>query len=71
MHGTPEQIRTLGLAALKRELGTAGMIQFLQQFDHGTGDWATERRAWADRTTLAAIRKAATAKRRRRKQRRA
>jgi hypothetical protein len=55
MRKTPEQIRTAGLAALKRELGTAGMIRFLQQFDRGNGDWATERGVWADRTTLAEI----------------
>jgi hypothetical protein len=60
MQRTPEQIRTIGLAALKRELGTSGMIQFLQQFDHGSGNWAVDRHDWADRTTLADIRKAAT-----------
>jgi len=38
MNHTPEQIRTAGLAALKRELGPAGMIRFLQQFDRGSGD---------------------------------
>ena len=60
MRKTPEQIRAAGLAALKRELGVAGMIRFLQQFERGSGDWATERHAWVDRTTLAEIRKAST-----------
>jgi hypothetical protein len=60
MPKTPEQIRRAGLAALKRELGVAGMIRFLQQFDRGSGDWASERGPWADRTTLDQIRKSAS-----------
>ena len=64
MHQTPEQIRNKGLAVLKRELGVGGMIKFLQQFDRGTGDWRQERRAWAERTTLADIRKATNKRRR-------
>lgn len=63
MQRTPEQIRTIGLTVLKRELGVAGLIQFLQQFDHGSGNWAEERREWVDRTTLADIRKAASKRR--------
>lgn len=58
MQKTPEQIRTIGLAVLKRELGADGLIQFLQQFDAGSGNWARERHDWVDRTTLADIRKA-------------
>ncbi|NJO55760.1 MAG: hypothetical protein HC834_04705 [Rhodospirillales bacterium] len=63
MHKTPEQIRTLGLAVLKRELGPAGLIQFLQQFDRGSGDWAEDRHDWVDRTTMADIRKASSKRR--------
>ena len=66
MPQTPEQIRRAGLAALKRELGVAGMIRFLQQFDRGSGDWASERGPWAERTTLANIRKSAAKIRHRR-----
>jgi hypothetical protein len=66
MDQTPEQIRTRGLAALKRELGPAGLIKFLQQFDRGSGDWTKHRQEWAQLTTLADIRKA-TAKRKVRK----
>jgi len=66
MRRTPEQIRTMGLAVLRRELGAAGMVRFLQQFDGGSGDWANERDAWAKRTTLEDIRKAAQRPRRRR-----
>jgi hypothetical protein len=51
------------LAALKRELGIAGMIAFLQQFDDGSGNWAEERHAWVDRTTLDHIRKATASRR--------
>jgi len=57
MYQTPEQIRTKGLAALKRELGVAGMIRFLQQFDKGSGDWATERHAWVDKLSWEEIKK--------------
>ena len=64
MKQTPEQIRTAGLAALKRELGPAGMIRFLQQFDRGSGDWASERADWAKCTSLADIRKLASRLRR-------
>jgi hypothetical protein len=59
MQKTAEQIRTAGLAALKRELGVAGMIRFLQQFDHGSGDWTAARQTWVERTTLDDIKKAA------------
>jgi hypothetical protein len=34
---TPEQIRRAGLEVLARELGSVGMIRFLQQFDPGAG----------------------------------
>jgi len=56
---TPEEIRTKGLSVLKRELGVAGMIRFLQQFDRGSGDWATERHAWAEKLTWDDIKKGA------------
>jgi len=59
MYKTPEEIRTKGLSVLKRELGVAGMIRFLQQFDRGSGDWATERHKWADSLSWDDIKKAA------------
>ena len=59
MRATPEEIRQEGLKALRDRLGRAGMIQFLQQFDLGSGDYASERHEWVDRTTLDDIRKAA------------
>jgi hypothetical protein len=52
MPRTLDQIRERGLDALKRELGRAGMIRFLQQFESGRGDYAKERRAWVDKMSL-------------------
>ena len=51
MPRTLEEIRTLGLAALRERLGRAGMIRFLQQFENGSGDYAATRRD-ADRLLL-------------------
>jgi hypothetical protein len=39
-------------AIRRRELGRAGMIRFLQQFETGNGDYARERHAWVDETSL-------------------
>lgn len=60
MTQTLNEIRRDGLAALRGKLGRAGMIRFLQQFGHGSGDYAKERHAWVDRTSIADLRKAAT-----------
>ena len=59
MTQTLDEIRRDGLAALPK-LGRAGMIRFLQQFGRGSGDYATERHAWVDRTSMNDLRKAAT-----------
>jgi hypothetical protein len=66
MMQTLDQIRTQGLAALRRELGPAGFIRFMQQFETGHGDYVRERREWVKRTTMADIR-AAVAKRKKSK----
>ena len=50
-----DEIRQQGLAALEERLGRADMIRFLQQFQTGSGDYATQRHDWADATTLADI----------------
>jgi len=42
---TPQQIRVAGLAALSRELGLAGMIRFMQQFEMRQGDYSKDRNA--------------------------
>lgn len=49
---TLEQIRTVGLHALSRELGAVGMVRFLQQFETGRGDYTTERHEWLDQDTV-------------------
>ena len=53
---TLEQIRQEGLEALRERLGRAGMIRFLQQFEIGRGDYARERHAWTDETSLEDLR---------------
>ena len=60
---TLEQLRLKGLEALRRELGQAGMIRFLLQFENGSGDYAKERHAWVDGTTLDQIRSKLSKKR--------
>lgn len=45
---TLEQIRLAGLEALARDLGPAGMVRFLQQFETGQGDYAVDRHRWLD-----------------------
>jgi hypothetical protein len=52
---TPAQIQQAGLAALARELGLDGMVQFLQQFEIGHGDYSTERHAWLDGESVASV----------------
>jgi hypothetical protein len=65
MRQTLDEIRQRGLEALRRELGRAGTVRFLQQFENGTGDYARERHAWVDQTSLDDIR-AAVGRRKRR-----
>jgi hypothetical protein len=49
---TQEEVRTRGMDALKRELGTVGMLRFLQHFDRGKGDYTKERHRWLDRLAV-------------------
>ena len=49
---SPEQIRTAGMRALFRDLGPAGLIRFLQQFEAGAGDYSTERHDWLPGTDV-------------------
>jgi hypothetical protein len=60
---TLDEIRREGLAALRERLGVAGMARFLQQFEHGAGDYASERRDWVDKTSMDEIRSLAKARR--------
>ncbi len=41
---SPEKIRMLGLDLLNRELGPDGMIEFIQQYSTGSGDYSKERK---------------------------
>ena len=38
------EIRTVGFEALLRELGPAGAIRFLQQYESGLGDYTRNRK---------------------------
>ena len=62
-----DEILRRGLLALRRELGAAGMIRFLQQFETGSGNYARERRAWLDETSIQDIRAIASSKTREKK----
>lgn len=37
------QIQMVGLEILQKELGTDGLLRFLQQFERGTGDYTLSR----------------------------
>ena len=57
MHRTLDEIRREGLEVLRTRLGRAGMIRFLQQFETGEGDYASQRRAWVDALSLDDVKK--------------
>ncbi len=64
---TLDEIRRRGLEALRKELGPVGMVRFMQQFETGSGDYARERHAWVDDTSLDDIRAAAQKRKRKTK----
>ena len=43
---TPAELRAAGMAALVRELGPAGALRFLREFDAGAGDYTADREQW-------------------------
>ena len=49
---TLDEVREEGLKVLRDRLGRADMIRFLQQFETGSGDYATERQKWVDGITV-------------------
>jgi hypothetical protein len=51
----PEEVRTRGMKALVKELGPAGMVQFMQQFRRGRGDYTKERHKYLDGLTVRQI----------------
>lgn len=65
----PQQIKKRGMEALTRDLGTAGMVQFMQQFSSGTGDYSKARHkllgklsvdeVWAEMENASTTRKSA------------
>jgi hypothetical protein len=69
MRLTQDEIYRQGLEALRDRLGRAGMIRFLQQFETGMGDYASQRRAWVDQMSLQNLATRAGQKSRRKKKR--
>lgn len=49
---TPVQIQQTGMEILVREMGTVGLIRFLQQFDLGHGDYTAERHQWLENISV-------------------
>jgi len=43
---TPSEIRVRGFEILLRELGAAGAVRFMQQYESGRGDYTRDRRNW-------------------------
>lgn len=64
---TLSEIRTLGFEALLRELGPAGTIRFLQQYEMGRGDYTRDRRKWLPKKSVREIGKQITKERRKSK----
>ena len=62
----PDAVRIRGVRALRRELGPAGMVQFMQQFTRGRGDYTKERHRILDKFTVDQIFNEINSKRRKR-----
>jgi len=56
---TGEQIRLRGLAALRKEVGHAGLVRFLQHFEAGKGDYTSERAGLLAGLTMEELRRRA------------
>jgi len=52
---TPYEIRTIGFEALLRELGPAGAIRFLQQYETGQGDYSRDRHKFLPKMSVEEI----------------
>jgi hypothetical protein len=52
---TPNEIRAIGFEALLRELGPAGTIRFIQQYETGRGDYTRDRRKWLPKKSVREI----------------
>jgi len=55
MIGNPNTIRNEGYRVLTKELGTAGAVVFLRQFENGNGNYTEERRAMLYENSIDAI----------------
>jgi hypothetical protein len=64
---TLSEIRTIGFEALLRELGPAGTIRFLQQYETGRGDYTRDRRKWLPKKSVREIGKQIVKERRKSK----
>ena len=49
------EIRTIGFEALLRELGAAGAIRFIQQYEAGQGDYTRDRKKLLPRKSIREI----------------
>jgi hypothetical protein len=49
---TLSEIRARGFEALLRELGAAGAIRFVQQYESGRGDYTRDRHTWLPRKSV-------------------
>ena len=54
-HLTLNEIRAIGFEALVRELGPAGTIRFIQQYETGRGDYRRDRRKWLPKKSVREI----------------
>jgi len=52
---TLSEIRSIGFEALLRELGPAGTIRFIQQYETGRGDYTRERHKWLPKKSVREI----------------
>jgi hypothetical protein len=55
MIGNLSVIRNEGYRALTRELGVAGAVMFLRQFENGSGNYTEDRRAIMEENSIDAI----------------
>ena len=49
---TDQQIHAIGLNLLQKELGTTGLLRFLQLFERGQGDYTQTRQAQTQSDTV-------------------
>jgi len=45
-YATESEIQRLGIEALCKGIGVAGLIRFMQHFDKGSGNYVEDRQEW-------------------------